>query len=283
MALHILLSAPRIFKSIRSEHKLLRKLIRERKIDTVISDNRYGLWSREAYCIFITHQVFIQAPVFAGVLHKLTARYMSRFSECWIPDLNTKENLSGDLAHKEKLPQNCFFIGPLSRFGFSGQVEGGRYDLVIALSGPEPQRSVFEKKILSQLPGIPGRILLLQGITEKNGLITEGNLTVVSHLPAEEMKQALSGTAIWIGRSGYSSIMDAAALGKKCIFVPTPGQTEQVYLAQFHERLGHCIVMNQKRFNLEEALGKMKMIRGFEKKKGSDEMLKERLENLLNR
>jgi len=277
MALHMMLSAPGILRGIRNEHKTLQKIIRERKIDLVISDNRYGLWSHEVPCIFITHQVFIQAPFAAGLLHRQTAKYMSRFSECWIPDLEGEDNLAGCLAHTKPLPDHCFFIGPLSRFRFQERKPVSKYDLVISLSGPEPQRSVFEKEVLAQIAGMPRKILLLQGITNKPFRKEEGNRTIVSHLCAGDMMEVLSGTSLLICRSGYSSIMDAAVLGKKCIFIPTPGQTEQEYLASYHAEKGHCIALEQKSFDLNEAVVKAEFIRGFEGKQFSDIVLKERL------
>ena len=47
---------------ITDEHKEIEKIVEERDIDTVISDNRFGAWCRKAHCIYITHQVMIKAP-----------------------------------------------------------------------------------------------------------------------------------------------------------------------------------------------------------------------------
>ena len=67
----------------------------------------------------------------------------------------------------------------------------------------------------------------------------------MSHLNGEELNQAMVDADIVISRSGYSTIMDLARLGKKAIFIPTPGQTEQTsYLAEhfYKERIAlQCI------------------------------------------
>jgi hypothetical protein len=283
MALHMFFSASRILQSIREEHLALDKIIEVHKIDLVISDNRYGLWSTKIPCIFMTHQVFIKASAASGLLHKLTAKYMSRFSECWIPDLEGAGNLSGTLSQKSELPEHCFFIGPQSRFNAAPKHGPSDYDVVISLSGPEPQRTAFEKEVRVQLAGLSGRILLLQGVTDKPFKQTEANLTVVSHLASEALLNAMSGAELLISRSGYSSIMDAAVLGKKCIFIPTPGQTEQEYLAAYHAEKGHCLVLRQNNFDLIDSIRKADGIKGFEKNLYSDAVLKERLSKWLGR
>lgn len=281
MVLNMLFSAPRILRGIRKEHRVLQQLILDKRINLVISDNRYGLWSNLAPCIFITHQLNIQSPAGAGLLRKLSEKYIKRYTECWIPDLKGEGNLSGDLAHKGVLPESCYFIGPLSRFNSIELQQKTEFDIVISLSGPEPQRTAFEKLIKAQATHLPGRILLLQGMPDKSAMRVEGKLTIASHLSSSALMQAIAGADILIGRSGYSSIMDAAVLGKKCIFIPTPGQTEQEYLADYHAALGHCIAINQNSFSLSEAIAQVKSIKGFKKGFYSDEGLNERLKIVL--
>jgi hypothetical protein len=276
LALHLLLSIPSILKSIRHEQSLLKKIIRDHRIDAVISDNRYGLYSDKVPTVFITHQINIQTPLGKGLLHKINEQYINRFSECWIPDWEGTDNLSGKLAHHGASPARSYFIGPLSRFRKPEPGTDPLYDFVIALSGPEPQRSVFEKLVSDQLKGIKGRILLLQGKTEQNEKQTIGHLQICSHLSSSEMQLILPG-ALLLCRSGYSSIMDAAVLGSKCIFVPTPGQTEQEYLAAYHASRNNAFAMQQGKFNLVEAMKEAEKITGFKNNQANPEVLRERL------
>lgn len=157
MALKIAVQIPKILAGIKREHELLKKIIQENKIDAVISDNRFGLWSKEIPCVFITHQVMVKSPFGEKWIHQLNKKYISRYTECWVPD-SEKDGLSGDLAHKFKLPENAKFIGMLSRF-YTPQppsmVELSVNSLLVILSGPEPQRTVLEGKIIKQLTANP--------------------------------------------------------------------------------------------------------------------------------
>ena len=139
MPLKMLLSAPRILSNIKEEHRSVEEIIRKQNIDAVISDNRYGLWTKRVLCIFITHQLRIRSPFAEGGLQKINYRFIAKYNECWVPDLVGKENLSGELSHGFPLPPNTHYIGPLSRFEQSGKTTR-RYDVMAVLSGPEPQR-----------------------------------------------------------------------------------------------------------------------------------------------
>ena len=57
-----------------------------------------------------------------------------------------------------------------------------------------------------------------------------------------------------ISRPGYSSIMDLTTLGKRAIFIPTPGQTEQEYLARYLKDKKIYFSMEQDEFDLFYAL-----------------------------
>ncbi len=277
MILNMLLSIPRILKGIRNEHKVVQRIVREKQIDLIISDNRYGLYSETVPSVFITHQVFIQTPIGQKALQRITRDYMNRFSECWIPDVTGNGNLSGNLSHLSASTNNTHFIGPLSRFSNMLPEPAEGYDLVFLLSGPEPQRTSFEASILRQLQGRHEKMLLLRGIPGKEETKKEGSLVIQSHMGSDALGRILSNSELLIGRSGYSSLMDAAVLGKRCIFIPTPGQTEQEYLGQYHAEKGHCVLQKQSEMNIDEAIRQAASIRGFEKTSYSDQVLKERI------
>lgn len=270
MILKMALSIPKILAGIKSEHELLKKIIKEKNIDAVISDNRHGLWSNEVPCIFITHQIMIKSPFAEKLLYKLNIHFIKKYTECWIPDFEGTENLSSDLSHKMSLPGNAFFIGPLSRFRPSfapllprGGDRGG-HELLVILSGPEPQRSVFEEKILSQLKLTNYKTLLVRGIPEKREeMQISENIKMVSHLDSEKMQEAIMDSKIIFSRSGYSTIMDLAILDKKAIFIPTPGQTEQEYLAGNLMEKGIAYCVKQNKFNLQKALKESEKYKGF--------------------
>ncbi len=272
MVLKMALSVPKILSGIKAEHEALKQIIKQKKIDVVISDNRFGLWNKEVKSIFITHQLMIKSPLGEKQLHKKNLDYISKFDECWIPDTEGTDNLSGDLSHKYPLPANAFFIGALSRFSYwesrpisTGEKEEMTYDAMIIISGPEPQRGALEFLIMKQLLLSKMKILVVMGRTEDDDTITiNQNIKMVTRMSSQEMEEAIMKSKIVIARSGYSTIMDLAALGKKAIFVPTPGQTEQEYLAEEFKQKKIAFFQKQSEFDIQQALIEAENYTGFE-------------------
>jgi uncharacterized protein (TIGR00661 family) len=289
MILKMLFLLPKIFKGIYTEHKELKKIIKEKKIDIVISDSRFGLWNNNVKSIFITHQLMIKTPFAEKLLHLINLYFIKKYDECWIPDDAGAINLSSDLAHKYPLPKNTFFIGLLSRFNaqntplITDNVKiKNQYDVMAIISGPEPQRSIFEKLITTQFQQSNLKTLIVCGKSELEPKIElHDNTEIIDHLNADEMQQAIINSKIIIARSGYSTIMDLAVLGKKALFVPTPGQTEQEYLAQIFLEKKIAYTMNQEKFNLTEGLKQSENFTGFEIIKTSNQ-LEERINTLFH-
>lgn len=253
MVLNIAGQLPVILLGIYKEHKALLKIIQQEGINGIISDNRFGCYHPKVYSIFLTHQLNIKIPLrpiemFTRLINR---KVIDRFHECWIPDYPGKENISGELSIPKKI-KNPIFIGPLTRFKYKTTKK--KYDVIALLSGPEPQRTVLEKIIIDQASNLDIKTIIVQGKTEKFEHIKKGNLEIVSFLKAKELNEAILSSEIVICRSGYSTIMDLLAIHKKAIMIPTPGQTEQEYLAEsFHKRKIFYTV-NQKEFKLSEAL-----------------------------
>jgi UDP:flavonoid glycosyltransferase YjiC (YdhE family) len=267
--IHMLLQIPVLIRSYYRERKDLKKLVRIENPAIIISDNRYGLWNREYFCILITHQLKIIPPPFirflSGMINHLIHQLINNFDECWIPDFELHNGLAGILSHPLKLPEKAHYIGTLSRFSSSTRetknVLAGDYDIMVALSGPEPQRTMLEEIIFNQLinSGLSG--IIVRGLTEKT---EEWNLTdkirVFSHLETVRMKDFMLRSHIIICRSGYSSLMDLVTLGKNAILIPTPGQTEQEYLARYLMEKKIYFSMSQHHFDLLYAI---EMTRNF--------------------
>jgi len=261
-------AAPRIIRRIEEEHRELQTIIQQYRIDAVISDNRFGLYSDNVPCAYITHQVMIKAPFFEGFLHSLHRRYMERYTEVWVPDHATN-GLSGDLGHKHPLPLTGRYIGPLSRFlpGASEEIR----DILVLISGPEPQRTRFENIVLKQLEAFEGTAMAVLGTPEVRTERTDSRgHRIVPHLPASQLEQAVRESRLVISRSGYSTIMDLSVLGKKAVFVPTPGQTEQEYLGKMFHAAGQHLLMPQRHFNLEKAWRESTKFSGFNAHASSD-------------
>lgn len=255
--LKIILQIPKILTAIKSENRWLNQLLKQRNIHAIISDNRYGLYHPEIRSFFITHQLAIRTPfgkMAALLLQRKNYRLINKFTECWVPDYETSPNLAGALSHPYKMPSiPVRYIGPLSRF--SKNSEPTSNDLLIMLSGPEPQRTILENICLKELKSYQGRVVMLRGLPDAASDIANfNNVTIYNHLPSGALEELINRSGIIISRSGYSTVMDTLGLGKACIFVPTPGQTEQAYLASYLSEKKYCLYFEQKHFSLEKAL-----------------------------
>lgn len=262
MVTKLVFMLPGILLQIRKENRRLQEIIDEYEIDAVLSDNRFGLYSAKVPAVYITHQLFIQAPVrfkwLNPLLFRMHKHFINKYDICWIPDFQGKKSLTGSLTQKRKANEKIFFIGPLTRFNEiykEAPEDTDNYDIVAIVSGPEPQRSIFESILISQLKNRPEKCLILQGKPDKqeHREINE-NLKLVAHLPTARLIPIIKKAKLVISRSGHSTIMDISALGKKAVFIPTPGQGEQEYLAAYHFSKGHYFYMKQKKFNMETAL-----------------------------
>lgn len=284
MVMKMAASAPRIIRGINAEHRALQKIIIDYRIDAVISDNRFGLWTKEVPCIFITHQLMVKAPFGESLLHRLNKSYIKKYDECWIPD-NEENDLSGDLSHQYELPSNAHFIGPLSRFEkftVSNSQKEIKYDLLVLLSGPEPQRSIFEKIVLDQVKNISLKTLIVQGKPGENLKEQKENITIVPHLDSASLLDAVLSSQLILSRPGYSTIMDLSVTGSKAVFVSTPGQTEQEYLGQLMMKRGIVFCVSQQAFNLDKAITESRNYKGFEKDRPGGHYRK-RIDALLDR
>ena len=250
MALSMLSQLYKIWKGIRQEHKQLQQIIDDYNIDGVISDNRYGLYSKKVPCVFVTHQLQIQSPILSETLQKINFNYIQKFDECWVPDHKGEHNLSGDLGQDNVKSIKTKYIGPLSRFQkHNSEI---KYDLLVLLSGPEPQRTFLEQKLLNELEYFNGSVLFVKGLIETTQKKqNNNNITIYNYMASGELEEAINKSEIVLSRSGYTTIMDLAKLEKKAFFIPTPGQFEQEYLANRLNELKIIPCCSQDDFKIE--------------------------------
>ncbi|MBC7650627.1 MAG: glycosyl transferase family 28 [Deinococcales bacterium] len=256
-ALSILKQLPKIIKVIKFEHWWLQKIIEKYNIDVVISDNRYGLHTTKVPCVFITHQLLIKAPfaLLEKYLQKINYHFINKYTQCWVPDFEFLQNIAGVLSHPKKMPSiPVKYIGPLTRFEKKNTLEK-KYDYCFVLSGPEPQRSILEAIILNDINTIFGKILLVRGLPNgQEHLLSTDALVIKNHLNSFELGEAMQQSDYIITRSGYTTVMELLWLEKKSIVIPTPGQTEQEYLAEKLMQQGWCYSVSQSQFKLATAI-----------------------------
>jgi predicted glycosyltransferase len=277
---------PKFLKVIHLEHLAIEKIVDTHKIQIVISDNRYGCWSRNAHSVFITHQSSILMPRrfgwLGGLVRRANANQMRKFSQCWIPDF-PDHRFAGALASFSAQDARVQFeyIGILSRFQEGKTDQRKQYDVAAIFSGPEPQRSLFEKIVLRQLRNSEYKWIAVRGLPDSHNALNDDS--VVNFMNSQDLEETLSKSEIVISRSGFSTVMDLAVLQKKAIFVPTPGQTEQEYLASRFEANGIAFTMDQSNFNLARAMTQSARYTGFNNVRGSNHLLSEVVNKLLER
>jgi uncharacterized protein (TIGR00661 family) len=248
----------RIKKIISSETEWLKKVVIDLNIEAVISDNRYGLYHSTIPCYFITHQLFIKSSVFnfgEQFMQKQNYNYINRFTECWVPDIAGVLNYAGALSHPKKKPIiPVEYLGILTRLRYWDTPQ--LYKAAIILSGPEPQRTILENIVLQELENQDEKIILIRGLPNEQLQLSfkKENVTILNYANATTLNEIVLQSERIICRSGYTSVMDYLNLQKKCIFIPTPGQGEQEYLAQYLPLHHNCLSVKQDQFNLDKAL-----------------------------
>lgn len=232
----VLRQLPSIIHYSIKEHRAVKSIVLKYGINTVISDNRFGLYGSGVESIYITHQIMVKMPPLLKwlepIVYRIHRHVIECFNECWIPDYADPESsLAGDLTHKYPLPRNARFIGPLSRFtSLPQKCRPVQCDVLIILSGVEPHRTMFEKVVVEHFRNSEKKVVLVRG---KAGFsnVDYGNIEVHGVMTAAEILPYIVGAGKVISRCGYTTVMDMHLLKKTNVeWYATPGQTEQEYL-----------------------------------------------------
>ncbi|SRX73332.1 glycosyltransferase [Aequorivita antarctica] len=258
----ILLKLPHIRRTISAEKRILKQLVAEGKIHGIISDNRFGVRNSKIPSVFITHQLNVLTGSTSYFSSKMHQKIIKKFDACWVPDVDDLlMNLSGKLGHLTGEPFPIKYIGVLSRM--EKKEVPITIDILVLLSGPEPQRTIFEEKLKETLKKSEKKILMIRGIIEKEQKWQDfENIKMVNFMTSEELEDTLNKSEVIISRSGYTTIMDLTVLEKKAFFIPTPGQYEQIYLAERLKDLGIVPSCKQEKFKLKK-LDKVAVYKGL--------------------
>lgn len=276
------LQVPKFMRAISKENSEIEKIVFEKEVDAVISDNRYGCYSKNVHSVFIGHQLNILMPEGWDKTQKWVNAYnhsrIKKFKEVWVPApvqsplTYLVENTNGF---------NVKHVGYLSRLEKRDMPI--RYKVCMVCSGPEPQRTFLEDIFTKELEGREFNTILIKGLTEKLNPYFNKDMQhmVANYLTTDEINNAFCESEIIVARSGYSTVMDLARLGKKAIFIPTPGQTEQEHLARELLKQGVAFSMAQQEFNLDIALKESEKFTGFANFTYDDSLLEKAIDSLL--
>lgn len=248
--LKMLWDTPKILKAIAAENRQTRQLVECLGICGIISDNRLGVSCKKVPCVFITHQLNVLTGTTTWFSSQVHQRIIKKFDECWVPDVKGEPNLSGRLGHLTRDKPAIKYIGALSRLNTLDEEK--IYDLMVLISGPEPQRSMLETKVLKQLSGYAGEVIFIRGKIEAQQEITrKDRILIYNYMNTEQLEKAFNQSELVLSRSGYTTVLDLAKLGKRAFFIPTPGQYEQEYLAKRLEKQRLVPYCKQEDFDIE--------------------------------
>lgn len=256
--LKIALQSIKILTNIKSENGWIRAQIALEKPDLIISDNRYGFRNASIPSILITHQLLVKTGL-GGladlIMKKFLRSQIKHFNSCWVPDTENAPGLASELSHPPfQLPCPVSYIGLVSRLERS-TIDNSDGPVVVILSGPEPQRTVLEHRIMESLKATTRPIVIIRGKPDGGSLpLLPDNVEVYDHLPAAQLSVLVAKASYIISRSGYTTLMDMFKLGKKLIAIPTPGQAEQEYLGKILHQEKRLLCIDQQTFDFGTAI-----------------------------
>lgn len=257
-------SSVRMIRSLKQARKISSEIISS-GFDKVISDCRYDVYDNHDNSFLINHQLRFKTPFGAErILESWLAGRMKKYKYVIVPDFEGR-NLSGRLSHNLRYisRDKIKYIGILSHLRKTKLTEN--IDYFISLSGPEPQRTILEKKIIVQLNQLEGRIVIAGGNPDSTMINTDSNLQFYSFLGAEQQENIMNRAKFIIARPGYTTVMELAELNKnRVLFLPTPGQSEQEYLADYYEKQKYFHYTSQYRLKLKRAIEESKEFKGFD-------------------
>lgn len=261
-------SVPQIWLRFTLEQRLTERLVRERRLDAVVSDSRLGVWSREApsYCLFHSlRQIIPGRPRRLERIVERAQRYALRgYRAILVPDVERGGGLAGDLAHGLDIDWRgkLVYIGPLSELHPNGGAED--IDYFFSISGVEPHHTMLAERVLTALPALRGRSVVALGRPRAaDDVRTIGSATIHGYLDRRAQGEMLARARVIVGRSGYTTLMEAAGFGKRALFVPTPGQSEQEYLAKFHCERGRVFSVVQSALDIPRDLARAEAASGL--------------------
>ncbi len=259
--LQMMLTLPKIWMAMRLEKDLIARWHEEFQFCGIISDNRLGVHLKSVPSVYITHQLHVLSGFTTLISSKLHRKIIRKFDECWIPDLEFRPNLSFKLGHVKDKTINKKYIGPLSRF--TPERLPIIFEIIIIISGPEPQRTMLTTILQTEMKKFNGRVLMVLGNVESNQKIDHiENMTIYNYMDTNQLQTAINQSDVVVCRSGYTSVMDLSVLQKKCFLIPTPGQFEQEYLAKKYQAAGFAPCAEQKNFTLAD-LANVPVYTGF--------------------
>jgi UDP-N-acetylglucosamine transferase subunit ALG13 len=263
---------PKMISNLKRARKISSKIIEEGKYDRVISDCRFDVYDKKNNSVLFNHQLRFQSPLFPAVIEKANKVLMRHYSTVVVPDFPDRP-LSGELSHNRHYDGRVEYIGHVSNLRKMSVKKD--IDYFISVSGPEPQRSLFEKKVLKQLKFLDGSVVVACGNPSSDTIRRENGVLIYGYLRHPKQSEIMNRSKFIISRPGYTTVMEMVELGKtRAFFVPTPGQTEQEYLARMYREKGFYYSHAQSGMNLRKGIECSNEFRGFRPKWNTEKSIR---------
>jgi len=265
----MLIIFPKMLLAMRNEQKKLRILHKKYQFDLIISDNRFSLALGGVRSLLISHQLRYKLPWPIQKMEWLPEYFnyshFKKYDRIIVPDIEKNKTLTGELSHNMRyLPENkLYYLGIMTTLKQKIREVGESIDYFVIISGPEPQRTKFEKIILTQVRKLKGRVVIALGKPEKDYKIRMGSSVIYTYLNRDKISDYLRRAKFIISRPGYTTVMEMIESGKRGLFIPTPGQIEQVYLAKYFMENNWCYSISQYDLDLSTAVKIAKTYPGF--------------------
>ncbi|MCF7861519.1 hypothetical protein K9M79_04715 [Candidatus Woesearchaeota archaeon] len=283
--LNMMIKTPTLITDFKREHKEFLKIHREENFDRVVTDSRYGIYGPGADCFLFAHHIKFSLEFSPYITERFTEGFyytmQNRFKNILIPDFEEDGGVGGGLCHdfrylsKEKVK----YLGITSMIRKEKVKED--IDYFISISGPEPQRTIFENKIMKGVHRLKGKVVITLGKPEITEVKRRGNLTIYGCFDRKKQQEHMNRAKMVISRSGYTTLMELAELGKNALLVPTKGQPEQEYLSKYLMEKGIWYSVDQDHLDIPVDVEKAKHYKGYKKPYSTKESVKRFLKIVL--
>ena len=234
---------------LKKDASLIHSIHEKEHLTGIISDGRPYAFHRDVPSVYITHQLQVKSGLFSRSSTAIHRQLIRRFDECWVPDLAPPHNVCGLMSQWKNADIPLRYIGIPS--DLTHQKRAREYDHAAIIAGAEPERTKLEKKLIACFRELSGKNIILAGSKQRSSEKITDNLEIIGMASRAEVAQVMSRSDTLVVRGGYSTIMDLIKLQRKALLVPTPGQTEQLYLAEHLQRHHHFDRVSQAKLSAE--------------------------------
>ena len=270
---NFIFSIPKIIKTLKKARQESEKIIKKGNYDIVISDCRLDVYDKINNSYLINHQLRYKSPFGTErIIEKSFSVLMKHYKYFLVPDFKNN-NLSGRLSHDLRYfdKKKIKYIGIISNLRQKNSKKD--IDYFISFSGPEPARTLLEKKILENIKELKGKVVIAAG-NPKGKIISPSGVEFYNFVSPKNQENFMNRAKFLIVRAGYTTIMEIAELNKKALLIPTPGHPEQMYLGKYLKDKGYFYSVSQKKLDLKKDIEIATKFKGYKAPWNTSESIK---------